>query len=252
MQVTFLGHAAAQLSAAGSSVLIDPFLAAHPTPEAAAAALSADVVVITHAHGDHIGVAPEIAARSGAVVVSSVEIAKVLAGRHPGLRTLGANIGGAVAGLPDGVALRFTPAWHSSSFEDGTYGGMPMGVLVELAGWRVYHAGDTARFGDMALIGEAGLDLALLPIGGHYTMDPSEALLAVKLLRPRFVVPIHFGTFPVIDQDGEAFAAAVDAAEIPSLVGGGLVRVTLLAAGESWTLPGAASRVPPPPLLGQT
>ena len=98
------------------------------------------------------------------------------------------------------------PAWHSSSFPDGTYGGMPMGVVVELAGKRIYHAGDTALFSDMRLIGELNLDLVLLPIGDHFTMGPEDALKALDLLKPKRVVPIHYNTFPPIQQDGEAFA----------------------------------------------
>ena len=93
-------------------------------------------------------------------------------------------------------AVTFTAAWHSSGFADGGYGGLAMGVVLEFGGRRVYHAGDTALFGDMALIGRGGLDVALLPIGGHFTMGPADALEAVKLLRPRHVVPIHYGTFP--------------------------------------------------------
>ena len=112
----------------------------------------------------------------------------------------------AALGVGEGGWLKWVPAWHSSSFPDGTYGGMPMGVVVELGGKRIYHAGDTALFSDMRLIGEMGLDLALLPIGDHFTMGPEDALKALELLRPKKVVPIHYNTFPPIRQDGEAFA----------------------------------------------
>ena len=149
-----------------------------------------------------------IAERTGAVVVSNVEIAGRL-GRE-GIETIGANTGGRVA-LPFG-AVTFTAAWHSSSFADGGYGGLAMGAVLEFGGLRVYHAGDTALFGDMALIGRGGLDVALLPIGDHFTMGPADALEAVKLLRPRHVVPIHYGTFPPIERDAVAFRDAVQAA----------------------------------------
>ena len=118
------------------------------------------------------------------------------------------NIGGSYD-FPFG-RVQFTPAWHSSSFPDGTYGGMPMGVLIESEGKRIYHAGDTALFSDMTLIGQNGLDLALLPIGSNFTMGPKDALEAVKLLKPKRVVPIHYNTFPPIKQDPEAFKAAVE------------------------------------------
>jgi len=114
------------------------------------------------------------------------------------------NIGGTYRF--SGGWLKFYPAWHSSSFPDGTYGGMPMGVVIEVAGKKVYHAGDTALFSDMKLVGEEGIDLALIPIGDTFTMGPEDALRALELIKPKAVVPIHYNTFPPIEQDGEAFA----------------------------------------------
>jgi len=208
MKVTFLGHAAVSLRLGAHEVLIDPYLTGNPKAAAAPGSLSPQTIVITHAHADHVGDAVAIARRCGARIVSAVElVAKLERDGGDGVDFLGANIGGRVA-MPFG-ALRFTPAWHSSGFADGSYGGMPMGVIVEIGDRRVYHAGDTGLFGDMALIGRHGLDLALLPIGGHFTMDPGEALEAVRLLRPRHVVPVHYGTFPVIEQDARAFTDAV-------------------------------------------
>jgi L-ascorbate metabolism protein UlaG (beta-lactamase superfamily) len=210
MKLTFLGHAAVTLQHGEHVVLIDPFLTGNPRAAVAADAVHPQTIVITHAHADHVGDAVAIARRCGARIVSSVEIvAKLGRDDGAGVEFLGANIGGRVA-MPFG-SLRFTPAWHSSGFADGSYGGMPMGVVAEIGGVRVYHAGDTGLFGDMALIGRHGLDAALLPIGGHFTMDPPEALEAVRLLRPRHVVPVHYGTFPPIEQDPHAFAAAVAA-----------------------------------------
>ena len=208
MKLTFLGHSAILLEYDGRAVLVDPFLTGNPTAAVAADAVEADVIVLTHAHGDHVGDAVAIAKRTGAVVVSNVEIAGRLA--REGIATLGANTGGRVA-LSVG-AVSFTPAWHSSSFGDGGYGGLAMGAVFEIGGRRVYHAGDTALFGDMALIARGGLDVALLPIGDHFTMGPADALEAVKLLGPRRVVPIHYGTFPQIEQDAGAFRDAVQAA----------------------------------------
>lgn len=249
MKLTFLGHAATALQLGAHEVLVDPFLTGNPKAAVSADALSPQTIVLTHAHADHVGDALPIAERCGATIVSSVEIVGKLQ-RDRGSRSsrgdaagtanaqelgsakfLGANSGGRVA-MPFG-ALRFTPAWHSSGFADGSYGGMPMGVVFEFDDLRIYHAGDTALFGDMALIGRHGLDLALLPIGGHFTMDPGEALEAVRLLRPRHVVPIHYGTFDLIEQDALAFRDAV--AALPEADVGGAV-VHPLAPGEALEL----------------
>ncbi len=237
MKLTFLGHAAAALQIGSHEVLVDPFLTGNPKAAAVADALAPQTIVITHAHADHVGDALAIAERCGATIVSAVEIVGKLQrdrddrGSRGGAKFLGANLGGRVV-MPFG-ALRFTPAWHSSSFADGSYGGMPMGVLFEFGGLRVYHAGDTALFGDMALIGRHGLDLALLPIGGHYTMGPDDALEAIRLLRPRHVVPIHYGTFGLIEQDPLAFRDAV--AALSEAERGGAV-VHPLAPGEALEL----------------
>jgi L-ascorbate metabolism protein UlaG (beta-lactamase superfamily) len=205
MKVTFLGHAAVKLDVAGHEVLIDPFLTDNPVAVHGPDDFSPSFVILTHAHGDHVGDTVAIATRSGAQVVSSVEIVTHLA--RSGVGGRGLNIGGGVD-LPFG-RVTFTPAWHSNSFPDGTYGGMPMGVVVEGDGVRLYHAGDTALFSDMALIGRRGIDVALIPIGDTYTMGPADALEAVRLLAPKVVVPIHYGTFEAIAQDAEAFARAV-------------------------------------------
>jgi L-ascorbate metabolism protein UlaG (beta-lactamase superfamily) len=226
--VTFLGHAALTIEHAGRSVLIDPFVSGNPSASTPPESLSPDTILITHAHADHVGDALAIAERVGATIVSSGEIVRHL--QHGGgssrAQFIGANIGGRIE-TPTGP-IWFTPAWHSSGFADGTYGGMPMGVVLELGGVRIYHAGDTGLFGDMALIGEGGLDLALLPIGGHYTMGPDEALRALRYLRPRVVVPVHYDTFPEIAQDAGAFAAAVHA----DAAANGGVQVRVLRPGE--------------------
>lgn len=217
MKLTFLGHSAVLLQHGALEVLIDPFLTGNPKASVDAASLSPQLIVLTHAHGDHVGDAVPIAKRSGATLVSNVEIIHRLAG--DGVEGVGANMGGLVSLPVEGVGLRFTPAWHTSSFADGGYGGLAMGAVLELGGKRVYHAGDTALFGDMALIGRGGgsqppgwLDVALLPIGGHYTMGPDDALEAVRLLAPKHVIPIHYGTMDLIAQDGEAFKRSVEAA----------------------------------------
>ena len=183
MKLRYLGHSAVQLQAGGVEVLIDPFISGNP----------------------HAPVA--LAEEHGAKVVGSAEIADYAAAR--GLDSHGMNVGGSWDFGP--FRVKFTPAWHSNSFPDGTYGGMPMGAVLEIGGKRVYHAGDTALFSDMKLIGRGGLDLAMLPIGDNFTMGPQDALEAVELLQPKQVMPIHYDTFDLIRQDAAAFASEVEA-----------------------------------------
>ncbi|AFV75871.1 putative Zn-dependent hydrolase of beta-lactamase fold protein [Thermus oshimai JL-2] len=201
VEVRYLGHSAVLLSDGKTRLIIDPFLTGNPMAAAGVGEVEADFILVTHAHGDHFGDSVALS-KKGGVVVSTFEIA-TYAEKH-GARSVPMNLGGTYRF--EGGWLKWVPAWHSSSFPDGTYGGMPMGVVVELSGKRIYHAGDTALFSDMALIGELGLDLALLPIGDHFTMGPEDALKALELLKPKKVVPIHYNTFPPIRQDGEAFA----------------------------------------------
>lgn len=207
MKLTYLGHSAVRIEVAGSDILIDPFLSGNPAATASPDEFDPDFIILTHAHGDHVGDAVAISRRSGAPIIAAVEVCDYLA--KQGVETDGMNVGGK-ADFPFGE-LQFTPAKHSSSFDDGTYGGLAMGAVLTAGGLRVYHAGDTALFSDMELIGAGGLDLALLPIGSRFTMDPKAAIEAVKLLQPRRVLPIHYNTFPAITQDGAAFKAAVEA-----------------------------------------
>ena len=205
MNLRFLGHAGVQFVGDEVEIVVDPFITGQSQAPVALADLDPDLIVLTHAHGDHWGDTEELARAAGATVVGSAEIAGYAAAR--GLKAHGMNTGG---GHDFGnCRVTYTPAFHSSSFPDGTYGGMPMGVILEVAGLRCYHAGDTALFSDMKLIGRGGLDVALLPIGDNFTMGPDDALEAVKLLAPKVVVPIHYNTFPVIEQDAEAFAERV-------------------------------------------
>ena len=201
VEVRYLGHSAVLLTDGKTRIVIDPFLTGNPMAALGVGEVQADLILLTHAHGDHFGDSVALS-KKGGVVVSTFEIA-TYAEKH-GAKSVPMNLGGTYRF--EGGWLKWVPAWHSSSFPDGTYGGMPMGVVVELGGKRIYHAGDTALFSDMRLIGEMGLDLALLPIGDHFTMGPEDALKALELLRPKKVVPIHYNTFPPIRQDGEAFA----------------------------------------------
>jgi L-ascorbate metabolism protein UlaG (beta-lactamase superfamily) len=206
MKLRFLGQSGFQLQDGSHEVVIDPFMSQNAATPVQPDEVSPGHIVLTHAHGDHYGDTPDIAKRTGAKVVGSFEIANYVSAR--GMDGVGMNIGGGAA-FPFGH-LRFTPAWHSNSFPDGTYAGMPAGIVLDMGGMRIHHAGDTALFGDMRLTGRLGLDLALVPIGDFFTMGPDDALEAVKLLSPKTVIPIHYNTFDAIRQDGRAFKERVE------------------------------------------
>jgi len=224
MKLTFLGHSGWLVDLNGQQIAIDPFLTGNPVAIKRAEELSPAYILLTHAHGDHYGDTESIARRTGATVIASFEVVSYLG--QKGIPGHAMNIGGSFT-FPFGK-ITYTPAWHSNSLPDGTYAGMPSGVVLAAEGRRLYHAGDTALFGDMALIGSKALDVALLPIGDNYTMGPEAALEAVKLLRPKVVIPIHYNTFELIRQDAQAFKAAVE-----SHTGS---RVAVLEPGEHFTL----------------
>lgn len=213
-RVQWLGHSALLLEGDGRHVLIDPFLTGNPVAAAKAGDVPADLILISHGHGDHVGDAVAIARRTGATVASNYEIGLWLQQPLQGLaesKVQGLQHGGSF--LFDGsIRVKLTLAFHGSALPDGSNGGNPCGFVVTLPdGTRVYDAADTALFGDMALIGEAGIDLAMLPIGDYYTMGPDDAVRAVKLIKPRYVLPIHYNTFPQIAQDVDAWAARIRA-----------------------------------------
>lgn len=206
MKLRYLGHSGFQVSVDGHEVVIDPFMSQNPATSVRSEEVSPGHILLTHAHFDHYGDTPDIAGRTGATVVGVLEIANYVSQR--GMQGHGMNIGGGFD-FPFG-RVRFTPAWHSSSFPDGTYGGMPTGIVLEMGGQRIYHAGDTALFGDMRLIGRKGLDVAIVPIGDFFTMGPDDALEAVKLLAPKRVIPVHYNTFDAIRQDAASFKERVE------------------------------------------
>ncbi len=204
--ITWLGHAALRLETDGYQILVDPFLTENPAASLAAGQVKADFILVSHGHGDHVGDTVKIAKRTHATVISNFEIANWL--EKQGVKTHAQHLGGGYH-HPFGY-LKLTLALHGSALPDGTYGGNPAGfLLTTLSGSKIYIAGDTGLFGDMRLIGEEGIDLAVLPIGDNFTMGPDDALRAVKLIQPKHVIPIHYNTWSLIAQDAEAWGERV-------------------------------------------
>ena len=207
-RLRWLGHSCLLFESAGQTILIDPFLTGNPVAPLKATEVAADFILISHGHGDHIGDAVDIARRTGATVVANDEIATWLERTH-GLKAVHGMQHGGGFNFPFG-RVKMTLAFHGSALPDGANGGNPGGFLITFKdGKKVYDAADTGLFGDMQLIGEEGIDLALLPIGDNFTMGPADALRAIKLLTPTRVVPIHYDTFPMIAQDAVTWAEHV-------------------------------------------
>ncbi len=206
-KITWYGHAALGLETSGYHLLVDPFLSGNPVAAITPDKVQADYILISHGHGDHVGDAVDIAKRTNATVISNFEIvnwfeSKGVKNTHP------QHIGGGFT-YPFGY-LKLTQALHGSQLPDGSNGGNPSGFLLSTKdGHIIYLAQDTGLFGDMRLIGEEGIDLAVLPIGDNFTMGPTDALRAVKLINPKNVIPIHYDTFDLISQDEDTWAKVV-------------------------------------------
>jgi L-ascorbate metabolism protein UlaG (beta-lactamase superfamily) len=207
MDIRFLGHAAVELSDGATNVLVDPFLSGNPKAAVEASELNPTHIFLTHGHGDHYGDIEDIAKRTGAMCVAIVEIANELQGN--GIENVAdPNIGGTVEF--DGGWVRLVPAWHTSTTPGGTVT-IPAGLVINLGGKTVYHVGDTGLFSDLQLVkARDHIDVALIPIGGHYTMDRHDAVTAADWIGADTVIPIHYNTFPPVETDDQAFKSDVE------------------------------------------
>ncbi len=222
MQLRFLGHAALHLTTGSSHLYIDPYLSANPAAPEGALDLPCEFILLSHYHSDHLGDTVALAKRHGATVLTTNEIAAALA--KEGVEAVGMHIGGK-KDFAFG-SLKLVLAQHGS----GIAGGQAAGFVIGAEGKKIYFAGDTALYSDMKLLKQlwGPIDLALLPIGSHYTMDAHDAQVAVEWIDPSFVIPIHYNTFPGISADGEAFKRAVEST--------GRSHVVLLAPGATFDL----------------
>jgi L-ascorbate metabolism protein UlaG (beta-lactamase superfamily) len=226
MKITWFGHAAFLLEGS-KRILIDPFLTGNPNASIRPEEIETDVIIVTHGHGDHLGDAVEIAKKNDVPVVCIHELSRYLSKK--GVEAVGVNIGGTAKFR--GVSVTLVHALHSADVEEDDQlisTGQAAGVIVELDGVRVYHTGDTDVFLDMQLIGELHKpDVMLVPIGDWYTMGIKGAVKALELVKPKYAIPMHYNTFPVIEQDPEDFKKAVEEAGLDT-------KVVVLNPGESF------------------
>ncbi|MEK4230325.1 metal-dependent hydrolase [Solibacillus sp. FSL H8-0538] len=226
MQISFHGHSIVKIQTNETTILIDPFIRGNDLTDLQVETEKPDVILLTHGHNEHLGDTVEIAKSSGALVVGSHELSNYLSWQ--GINVHAMNIGGAHPF--DFGTVKYTQAFHSNSYiteqKEIIYMGMPGGILFTAEGLTIYHAGDTALFGDMKLIGERHtIDVAFLPIGDNFTMGLEDAAYAVSLLKPKIVVPIHYNTFPPIKQDPNDFKKLVENCDVQILQAGEFVKL---------------------------
>jgi L-ascorbate metabolism protein UlaG (beta-lactamase superfamily) len=225
MEIRFLGHACFELTEGDARVLVDPFLTGNPKAAATADEVDPTHILLTHGHPDHYGDVEDIAKRTGAQLVAIVEIANELS--DAGIENVAdPNLGGTVKF--DWGWVKLVPAWHTSTTPKGQVN-TPAGLLIGIGGKTVYHLGDTALFSDLQLIARRGnpIDVALMCIGGHYTMDRIDAVTAAEFLGAGTVIPCHYDTFPPIETDAEAFKSDVES--------GTSSKVAVLQPGEAFS-----------------
>jgi L-ascorbate metabolism protein UlaG (beta-lactamase superfamily) len=223
MEIRFIAQSAVELIEGETRVLVDPFITGNPKATVTADELEPTHILLTHGHADHYGDIVEIAKRTGAPALAIVEIANELS--EQGVENVfDPNLGGTVPF--DWGWVKLVPAWHTSTTPHGTVT-PPAGLLISIGGKLVYHLGDTALFSDLKLIAQRGnhIDVALVPIGGHYTMDRFDAVTACEFIGADVVIPVHYDTFPAIETDAEAFKSDVENATE--------TKVVILAPGET-------------------
>ena len=212
---TFFGHSCFFLEDGENRLIIDPFITGNPQAIIKPEEVKVNYILLTHAHGDHLGDAVDISKRNKALIIAPFELANYC--QDQGCEVHPMHIGGA-HNFPFG-RVKLTIAHHGSALPDGGYGGNPCGLLITLNGKTFFHSGDTGLFYDMKLIGEMNdIELAVLPIGDNFTMGIDDAVKAVEFLKPKSVIPMHFKTFDVIDTDPEEFVRRVVDMEVNSVV----------------------------------
>ena len=223
VEIRYLAHAAVEIKSGATTLLVDPFITGNPKITVEASELEPTHIFLTHGHQDHYGDTVEIAKRTGATVVAITEVAGEI-GEEGVENVPDPNLGGTVEF--DWGWVKLVPAWHTSTTPKGQVS-TPAGLLIMIDGTLVYHVGDTALFSDLQLIARRGdhVDVALVPIGGHYTMDRLDAVTAVEFINPSVVIPVHYDTFPPIETDAEAFKADVESQTS--------AKVVILAPGET-------------------
>jgi len=209
MKLKYFSHSSFQVTTnSGIKLLIDPFLDGNPTSPVKAADVDAEYIILTHAHGDHIGDSFSIAKRCGSSFICVNELADYC--KSKGFEAHNMHIGGGYDF--EFGRVKFTIAHHGSMTPDNSYAGEPAGVILSIDGKNIYHTGDTGLFYDMKLIGEiTPIDYMLLPIGDNFTMGITDAVKAVELTSPKVAIPMHYNTFPVIEADPNDFKAKVEA-----------------------------------------